>query len=123
MLAGALHGLTQAFARHALPAGMALGRNHYHRGTAIAGDGDGLPLRSFHHFAEPVLGFQGGYGFHGSHNGYSGCNGQVLDEALILGTRVAVIAYRPGRIREYRPVDLPWPRDITSPAFNEMKLS
>ena len=44
-----------------------------------------------------------------------------IDEALLLGTKVAVMTHRPGRIRELIPVDLPRPRDITSPAFNDLK--
>ena len=44
MFARAPHGVSQAFARHTLPAGVALGRNHHHRRTAIAGDADGLAL-------------------------------------------------------------------------------
>lgn len=44
-----------------------------------------------------------------------------IDEALLLGTKVAVMTHRPGRIRELIPVDLPRPRDMTSPAFNDLK--
>jgi len=44
-----------------------------------------------------------------------------IDEALTLGTHVAVMSARPGRIREVIPVDLPRPRDITSPRFNDYK--
>ncbi len=44
-----------------------------------------------------------------------------IDEALTLGTHVAVMSARPGRIREIIPIDLPRPRDITSAAFNERK--
>ena len=44
-----------------------------------------------------------------------------IDEALTLGTHVAVMSARPGRIREVIPLDLPRPRDITSPQFNERK--
>jgi NitT/TauT family transport system ATP-binding protein len=44
-----------------------------------------------------------------------------IDEALTLGTHVAVMSARPGRIREIIPIDLPRPRDITSPQFNRTK--
>jgi NitT/TauT family transport system ATP-binding protein len=44
-----------------------------------------------------------------------------VDEALTLGTHVAVMSARPGRIRELIPIDLPRPRDITSPRFNDIK--
>jgi NitT/TauT family transport system ATP-binding protein len=44
-----------------------------------------------------------------------------IDEALTLGTHVAVMSARPGRIREIIPIDLSRPRDITSPQFNETK--
>ncbi|WP_018262784.1 ABC transporter ATP-binding protein [Methylobacterium sp. WSM2598] len=44
-----------------------------------------------------------------------------VDEALVLGTRVAVMSRRPGRIREVLPFDAPRPRDVTSPAFNDVK--
>ena len=44
-----------------------------------------------------------------------------LDEALTLGTHVAVMSARPGRIRAMIANDLPRPRDITSPAFNDLK--
>jgi len=44
-----------------------------------------------------------------------------IDEALTLGTHVAVMTARPGRIREIIPLDLPRPRDITSPQFNAIK--
>jgi NitT/TauT family transport system ATP-binding protein len=44
-----------------------------------------------------------------------------IDEALTLGTHVAVMSARPGRIREIIPIDLARPRDITSPRFNEAK--
>lgn len=44
-----------------------------------------------------------------------------IDEALTLGTHVAVMSARPGRIREIIPVDLSRPRDITSRQFNETK--
>jgi len=44
-----------------------------------------------------------------------------IDEALTLGTHVAVMSARPGRIREIIPIDLARPRDITSPQFNALK--
>jgi NitT/TauT family transport system ATP-binding protein len=44
-----------------------------------------------------------------------------VDEALILGTRIAVMTHRPGRIRDSIEVDLPRPRDSTAPEFNELK--
>ncbi|NDL61797.1 ABC transporter ATP-binding protein [Acerihabitans arboris] len=44
-----------------------------------------------------------------------------IDESLALGTHVAVMTARPGRIRELMPIDLARPRDPTSPAFNDYK--
>ncbi|NPU69489.1 ABC transporter ATP-binding protein [Bradyrhizobium sp. 83012] len=44
-----------------------------------------------------------------------------IDEALTLGTNVAVMSARPGRIVELIPIDLARPRDITSPQFNALK--
>lgn len=44
-----------------------------------------------------------------------------VDEALILGTQVAIMTHRPGRIRELIRIDLPRPRDVTSVAFNQLK--
>ena len=44
-----------------------------------------------------------------------------IDEALALGTHVAVMSARPGRIRELLPIDLERPRDSTSPRFNDYK--
>ncbi|KAB1074066.1 ABC transporter ATP-binding protein [Methylobacterium planeticum] len=44
-----------------------------------------------------------------------------VDEALVLGSRVAVMTRRPGRIRDDFAFDLPRPRDVTRPAFNDAK--
>ncbi|WP_027351810.1 ABC transporter ATP-binding protein [Halotalea alkalilenta] len=44
-----------------------------------------------------------------------------IDESLALGTHVAVMSARPGRIRELIPIDLDRPRDPTSTAFNDYK--
>jgi len=44
-----------------------------------------------------------------------------IDESLALGTHVAVMSARPGRIREMIEIDLPRPRDPTSPRFNDYK--
>ena len=44
-----------------------------------------------------------------------------VDEALILGSRIAVMTHRPGRIRDLIELDLPRPRDTTSPEFNLIK--
>ncbi|MFK3704919.1 ABC transporter ATP-binding protein [Klebsiella sp. NPDC088457] len=44
-----------------------------------------------------------------------------IDEALSLGTHVAVMSARPGRIREMLSVELERPRDPTSKAFNDYK--
>jgi NitT/TauT family transport system ATP-binding protein len=44
-----------------------------------------------------------------------------IEESLALGTHVAVMSARPGRIREMMTIDLPRPRDSTSPQFNDAK--
>jgi NitT/TauT family transport system ATP-binding protein len=44
-----------------------------------------------------------------------------IDESLALGTHVAVMSARPGRIREMIKVDLERPRDPTSRPFNDYK--
>lgn len=44
-----------------------------------------------------------------------------VDEALVLGNKIVVMTRRPGRIRESVMFDLPRPRDITSPEFNDAK--
>jgi NitT/TauT family transport system ATP-binding protein len=44
-----------------------------------------------------------------------------VDEALVLGNKIVVMTRRPGRIRDSVTFDLPRPRDITSPEFNDAK--
>ena len=41
-----------------------------------------------------------------------------IEESVYLADRVAVMTYRPGTIKQIIPIDLPRPRDPTSPAFN-----
>ncbi len=42
-----------------------------------------------------------------------------IDEAVFLADRIVIMTPRPGRIRKIIPVDLPRPRDPTTPEFNE----
>jgi NitT/TauT family transport system ATP-binding protein len=44
-----------------------------------------------------------------------------IEEAVLLGDRIAVITPRPGRIRSIIDVGLPKPRDVNSPEFNEVE--
>jgi NitT/TauT family transport system ATP-binding protein len=44
-----------------------------------------------------------------------------VDEALVLGNKIAVMTQRPGRIRELISFDVPRPRDITGVEFNDVK--
>jgi len=47
-----------------------------------------------------------------------------IDEALFLGSRVAVLTRRPGRLKRIIPVDLPRPRNVdvlVSPEFMRLK--
>jgi NitT/TauT family transport system ATP-binding protein len=44
-----------------------------------------------------------------------------IDEALTLGTHVALMSARPGRIDALLQLDLDRPRDVTSPRFNDYK--
>lgn len=44
-----------------------------------------------------------------------------IDESLALGTHVAVMSARPGRIRELIPIEMDRPRDPTSAIFNDYK--
>ncbi|MBP2229209.1 NitT/TauT family transport system ATP-binding protein [Azospirillum agricola] len=43
-----------------------------------------------------------------------------IAEAIALGTRILVMSPNPGRIAEDIPVDLPYPRRRTAPAFNAL---
>jgi sulfonate transport system ATP-binding protein len=44
-----------------------------------------------------------------------------IEEALVLGSRIAVMRPQPGRIARILDVPLPRPRDRLSPAFEEQK--
>jgi NitT/TauT family transport system ATP-binding protein len=48
-----------------------------------------------------------------------------IDEAIILGDRIAVMSARPGRIKEIIDLDFGWPRDVeeirASPRFAELR--
>ncbi|MBX3672742.1 MAG: ABC transporter ATP-binding protein [Burkholderiales bacterium] len=44
-----------------------------------------------------------------------------VEEAVFLSQRIVVMKSRPGEIQEIVDVDLPYPRDISSPAFNELR--
>jgi NitT/TauT family transport system ATP-binding protein len=44
-----------------------------------------------------------------------------IEEAVLLGDRIAVMTPRPGRIREIIDVDVPKPRDVNSPEFNRVE--
>jgi NitT/TauT family transport system ATP-binding protein/sulfonate transport system ATP-binding protein len=44
-----------------------------------------------------------------------------VDEAVYLADRVIVLSPHPGRLKMEIPIDLPRPRDIASPAFNQLK--
>jgi NitT/TauT family transport system ATP-binding protein len=46
-----------------------------------------------------------------------------IEEAVLLGSRVIVMASGPGRIVSDRSVDLPYPRDPTAPEFNLIRRS
>src|SRR5215210_2855862 len=44
-----------------------------------------------------------------------------VEEAAFLADRIAVLSPRPGRVVAEIPVELPRPRDVTSPQFGELK--
>ena len=44
-----------------------------------------------------------------------------VEEALFLADRVAVLSPRPGRVVAELDVDLPRPREVTSPEFGALK--
>ena len=44
-----------------------------------------------------------------------------VDEALILGTQIAIMTHRPGKLRELIKINLDRPRDVTSSDFNDIK--
>ena len=44
----------------------------------------------------------------------------VQEEAVFLGSRIAVMTARPGRIKTIIDVDLPYPRDVTSAEFGAL---
>lgn len=43
-----------------------------------------------------------------------------VEEAAFVADRVVILTPRPGRVRQVVTVDLPWPRDRTSPAFTRV---
>ncbi len=44
-----------------------------------------------------------------------------VEEAAFLADRIAVLSQRPGRVVAEIPVELPRPRNVTSPEFGELK--
>jgi ABC-type nitrate/sulfonate/bicarbonate transport system ATPase subunit len=46
-----------------------------------------------------------------------------VDEAILLADRVVIMSPRPGRIRQILDIDLPRPRDPTSPPFGALVRS
>jgi NitT/TauT family transport system ATP-binding protein len=44
-----------------------------------------------------------------------------IEEAVYLGTRVVILTYRPGTIKKDISIELPYPRDSNSIAFNDIK--
>lgn len=46
-----------------------------------------------------------------------------VDEAVYLSQRVVVMKAKPGEIKDIVEIDLPFPRDISSPKFNELRTS
>jgi len=44
-----------------------------------------------------------------------------IDEAVQLSDRVVVMSARPGRIQQIVPIDIPHPRDISSPRYLELR--
>jgi NitT/TauT family transport system ATP-binding protein len=44
-----------------------------------------------------------------------------IEESIYLADRVVVLTYRPGTVKAVVPITLPRPRDVSSPAFNELK--
>ena len=44
-----------------------------------------------------------------------------IEESIYLAGRIIVMTYRPGTIKRDQQVDLPRPRDPSSPAFNDLK--
>ena len=44
----------------------------------------------------------------------------AIDEAIVLADRVVIMTARPGQVKALLGVDLPRPRDRTSPEFNEL---
>ncbi len=45
-----------------------------------------------------------------------------IDEAIALADRVVVFTARPGRIKAIVPIDMPRPRDLTSPASLALRV-
>ncbi len=44
-----------------------------------------------------------------------------IEESIYLADRIVVMTYRPGTVKRNQYVDMPRPRDPSSPAFNELK--